>query len=209
MKKLQHTIEEHDNMAQGELFQAETSWFHVFRSMIESGDIARMGPHAVTVYLVIKAHTNFKSGRAFPAMETIVSKSGISLAQVKRSLNTLEELGYITKEKMGRNNVYRLREKVEIQDSTGRPAAVATWDYLPSSVSEAMADLKNVLVQGDLAGAKIVQIEHLQVNFNTALDGGKINVAQSMSVSGATTREEKLEMIRRLREEVSKMSDQD
>lgn len=28
---------------QSEMFQAETSWFHVFKSMIESGDIAKMG----------------------------------------------------------------------------------------------------------------------------------------------------------------------
>jgi DNA-binding transcriptional ArsR family regulator len=149
---------------QGELFKAETTWFHVFRDMIESGDVAKMGPHAVTVYLVIKAHTNFSTGRAFPAVETIVEKSGISQRQVLRELKTLEECGYITKEKKGRSNLYTLREKVSIMGDDGRPAAVATWDYLPSSVGHAMADLKNVLMTGDLGGAKIVHIERLNVN---------------------------------------------
>ena len=91
--------------AQGELFKAETTWFHVFRDMVENGDVAKMGPHAVTVYLVIKAHTNFSTGRAFPALETIVEKSGISESQVKRSIKALEELGYVSKEKKGRNNI--------------------------------------------------------------------------------------------------------
>lgn len=152
---------------QGELFTAETTWFHVFRDMVESGDVAKLGPHAVTVYLVVKAHTNFSTGRSFPAIETIVEKSGISLRQVMRCLKSLEEFGYITKEKKGRNNVYVLREKVSIMDGEGRPTAVATWDYLPSSVQHAVADLKNVLVTGELGGAKFVHIDRLNVQINT------------------------------------------
>lgn len=161
---------------QGELFKAETTWFHVFRDMVENGDVAKMGPHAVTVYLVIKAHTNFSTGRAFPALETIVEKSGISESQVKRSIKALEELGYVSKEKKGRNNIYTLREKVQVTDEHGRPTAMATWDYLPSSVSHAMADLKNVLMTGDLGGAKIVHIERLNVNLQVNNSGGNIQI---------------------------------
>lgn len=152
---------------QAELFQAETTWFHVFRDMIESGDVAKIGPHATTVYLVVKAHTNFSTGRAFPALETIAEKSGVSLAQVKRCLATLEEFGYIKKAREGRRNLYTLREKVLISDEHGRPQAVATWDYIPDTVKHAVADLKNVLVTGELAGARIVNISHLQLNVNT------------------------------------------
>lgn len=148
---------------QNELFKAETTWFHVFKDMIDSGDVAKMGPHAFTVYAVIKAHTNFSTGRAFPALETIAEKSGVSLAQVKRELTTLETYGYIAKRKDGRKNVYTLREKVAFTDDSGRPQAVATWDYLPSTVQHAVADLKNVLVTGELGAARIVHIEKLQV----------------------------------------------
>lgn len=162
--------------AQAELFSAETTWFHIFRTMIANGDVARMGPHAFTVYAVIKAHTNFSTGRAFPSIELIAEKSGISVAQIKRELKTLEEMGYVTKEKKGRSNIYQLREKIEIQDAHGRPQAVATWDYLPSSVQAAIADLKNVMVSGDLNGARIVNIKHLVVNVNTG-SGTQINLA--------------------------------
>ena len=163
------------NAAQNELFSAETTWFHIFRTMIANGDMAKMGPHAFATYCVIKAHTNFSTGRSFPSLELIAEKTGISLAQVKRELKTLEGMDYLTKEKKGRSNLYQLREKVEIQDAHGRPQAVATWDYLPSGVQAAIADLKNVMVSGDLGGDRIVHIERLVVNMNTG-SGTQINL---------------------------------
>lgn len=163
---------------QNELFKAETAWFHIFKTMIDNGDVARMGPYATTVYLVIKSHTNFSTGRAFPALDTIAEKSGVSLAQVKRELKTLENLGYITTEKKGRSNHYTLREKIEIRDDAGRPSAVATWDYLPASVSAAVADLKNVMMSGDTSGARVVHIERLTVNVANA-GGVVLNINDS------------------------------
>lgn len=163
--------------AQEELFKAETTWFHVFKDMIDAGDMAKIDGSAIKCYLVIKSYTNFSTGRAFPALETIAEKAGLSESQVKRSIKQLEDFGYIGKEKKGRHNVYTLREKVQITDEQGRPAAVATWDYLPSSVAHAMADLKNVLMTGDIGGAKIVHIERLNVQINNS--GGNIQFNES------------------------------
>lgn len=151
---------------QAELFSAETTWFHVFKDMIDNGDMARLEGSAIKVYLVVKSFTNFSTGRAFPAIELISEKAGLSDSQVMRCLKSLEEAGYISKEKKGRHNSYTLREKVTIKDDTGRPQAVATWDYIPNSVRDAVADLKHVMVSGDLGGAKIVNIENLTVNMN-------------------------------------------
>jgi len=53
---------------------------------------------------------------------------------------------------------------VSLKDAEGRPQAVATWDYIPNSVRDAVADLRNVMVTGDLGGAKIVTIQNLTVN---------------------------------------------
>lgn len=165
--------------SQQELFRAETTWFHVFKDMIDSGDMAKLEGSAVKVYLVVKSYTNFSTGRAFPAIETIADKAGLSEAQVKRCLASLEELGYISKAKEGRRNVYTLREKVQVLDDAGRPTAVATWDYLPSTVQHAVADLKNVLVTGELAGAKIVHIErlHVQMQINNGDNNIQFNEA--------------------------------
>jgi hypothetical protein len=161
---------------QHELFNAETTWFHVFKDMIDNGDMALLEGSAIKVYLVVKSFTNFSTGRAFPAIDLIAGKAGLSNVQVIRCLKSLEEAGYITKSKAGRNNVYTLREKVSIRDSEGRPQAVATWDYIPNGVRDAVADLKHVMVTGDLAGARVVNIEHLTVNVMTGDNATQINI---------------------------------
>jgi hypothetical protein len=148
---------------QTELFKAETTWFHVFVSMIENGDVAKMGPYAVTVYLVVKAYTNWKTGKAFPSIDTIASKSGISKRQVINSLAVLTENGYLDKVKVGRKNNYTLREKITLKDQEGRPAACATWDYLPSTVEAARAELKRFMLTGEHDG-KVLFVESLNLN---------------------------------------------
>lgn len=149
---------------QGELFKAETTWFHVFKSMIDSGDLAEMSGSSLKVYLVVKSYTNFSTGRSFPALETIAEKSGLSVSQVKRCLKELGEHSYITKEKKGRNNLYTMREKVEYTDSEGRPKATATWDYLPSTVRQAQAELKRFKMTGEALEGGIINIESLTIN---------------------------------------------
>jgi len=149
---------------------AKTLWFHVFKAMIDQGDVAKIGPRAFTVYAVIKAHANYYTGMACPGIERISEKSGISPAQIKRELKVLEAAGFIMKEKCGRSNHYTLREKIQVTDVKGCPH-VATWDYVPSSAQHAVADLKNGLITGDLAATKIVSIERLNLQIN--LGGGK------------------------------------
>jgi hypothetical protein len=158
---------------QMDLFKAETTWFHVFVSMIENGDVAKMGPYAVTVYLVVKAYTNWKTGKAFPSIDTIAEKSGISKRQVINSLSTLTENGYIDKSKVGRKNSYTLREKVTLKDQEGRPAAFATWDYLPSTVEAARVELKRFMLTGEHEG-KILYVETL--NLNVQINNGDHNL---------------------------------
>jgi len=153
---------------QQELFKAEASWFHVFKNMIVSGDVAKLGTPATVVYLVIKAYSNYSTGLAFPGTELIAEKAGLSERHVIRSLKTLEEAGYLTKKRRGRSNLYTLREKVEIQDTTGRPSAVATWDYLPSTVKAAQAEIRNLVLTGSDKDLSIIHIERLSI--------GQINI---------------------------------
>lgn len=168
---------------QQELFQAQTTWFHVFKAMVDNGDIAKLGPYAVTVYLVIKSFTNFSTGRAFPSVETIVEKSGISDKQVRRCLIILEESGYITREKKGRNYVYTLREKIEFTDQEGRPAAVATWDYLPSTIEAARAELRNFQMTGKGDG-KIINIERAVFNIQIGNHNHQTNLNADLDKIG-------------------------
>jgi DNA-binding IclR family transcriptional regulator len=182
---------------------AETRWFHLFRAMIDSGDLARMDGSTVKVYIVIKAHTNLQTGTAFPGVETIAEKSGLSRVQVWRALQALDEMGYVTKTKQGRHNIYQLREKVQITDGAGHAVAQATWDYLPTLVKEAVADLRQVLASGDFGSAKIVHIDHLyvQINANAIQPGG---VANNLSGSMANALQSVKDPV--LREQIARAS---
>jgi DNA-binding transcriptional ArsR family regulator len=184
---------------QFELFQAETTWFHIFRSMMDSGDAAKMGGNAFMIYCIIKGHTNFRTGRAFPSIDTIIEKAGLSKSQVLRELATLEEMGYITRAREGRKNVYTLREKIGISDDKGRPIADATWDYVPDGVRTAVAELKHVMMTGDFKGAKIINIENMTVHFNQANDSSvQINIQHLVDNMDKLTPELKEILLRNL-----------
>jgi hypothetical protein len=85
-----------ENKMKGDALSAELTWFHAFKAMIDDGEMAKMGASAFATYCVIKSHASFSTGKAFPSIETICKKSGISERQVKYDLKTLEEHGYIT-----------------------------------------------------------------------------------------------------------------
>jgi predicted transcriptional regulator len=147
--------------------RAQTQWFHVFRAMIDQGDVARIGPYAFTVYAVIKSHANYYSGMAHPGIERISEQSGVSLAQVKRALGVLEAADLITKTKSGRSNHYTLHEKVQVTEA-GLPHTVATWDYVPSSTQDTVSELKKAITAGDLVSTRILNIERLNIQINLA-----------------------------------------
>jgi DNA-binding transcriptional ArsR family regulator len=182
---------------QNELFSVETTWFHVFNAMVHSGELAKISGSTVKVYLVVKAHTGFATGSSFPSLETIAQLSGVTSRQVMRALSELEEKGYIRKEKKGRSNIYTLREKVPFMDDAGETTHVATWDYIPGTVKHTVAELKNVAISGDFAGAKLVHIDTLTINI--ANQGGTIVNINAGDASG-----EAKEKSRKIREHALK-----
>ena len=109
-----------------------------------------------------------------PSIETIAEKSGISRRQVINSLATLSENGYIDKTKVGRKNSYTLREKITLKDQEGRPAAFATWDYLPSTVEAARAELKRFMLTGEYDG-KVLYVENLNLSVQINQGDGNLN----------------------------------
>jgi DNA-binding MarR family transcriptional regulator len=160
---------------QPSLFDANQTWFRIFQDMIFSGEAAKIGPSGFMVYSVIKAHASLNSGESFPGIPLIAKEGGVSPATVKRELNRLEEMGYLTRSKeAGRNNTYQLRERVQITNEDGKVEAVGWWDYVPMSMQAALTDLKNVTMSGDLSNAKIIHIEHMVVNIQTG-PGNQVN----------------------------------
>lgn len=194
-----------EDMFQHEPYEksADATWFHVFRQMFDSGDVAKLGAHAFTLYCAIKQHVNFATGEAFPSIERLIELTGISRAQVMRDLKKLEEYGFLTKEKRGRNSVYTLREKVQIVDGTGRPVAEATWDYLPAAVKGATAELRNYVQTGEVG--QIVHIEHLiiqNLNIVQANSGSEVEI-NNLNVQTKAAKDDALRSAREILERTS------
>ena len=155
--------------AQTELFRADTTWFHVFHALLRSKGWAEMSPTAAKIYITAKGFVNWKTGAAFPSLDTLEEYSGLSRPTITKALKELEALGHIRSAKtIGKKTIYTMLERVPITGGDGRPTAVATFDYLPGAVRQAVAELKNVIVSGELADGKYIHIETLNLTVNVA-----------------------------------------
>jgi DNA-binding transcriptional ArsR family regulator len=144
-------------------------WFHIFRSMIDNGDVVKLGSGAVLTYLVIKSYVDFDKGISFPSLDLIAVKSGQSKRSVSNHIKKLEELGYVRKIRQSKKgNVYRLREKLPIEvynkEKKEKEPVMASFDYVPMGVSQAMTDIRKLIVEGDIPSGSKVHIENLSVN---------------------------------------------
>ena len=147
----------------------ETGWFHVFRSLVESGALASMDGSTIKVYLVIKTHTNRESGIAGPlGQDVIAKKAGVHPSSVKRAIAQLEALGFLSKSRRGKACEYRFQEKWRLHDEDGAHAGMASWTYVPALVKTISNDLRAGRVPPS------VQIERLQVNINQVEAGGVV-----------------------------------
>ncbi|MBF0116760.1 MAG: helix-turn-helix domain-containing protein, partial [Magnetococcales bacterium] len=152
-----------------ELFQTDVSWFHWFKEMIRTKTWANMSAPAKALYPVMKAFTNYQDGRSFPSYDTLMIYSGLSRASIMKALAELEQLGYVRKEqgKGRRSSVYCLVEKFNIKSEDGCQVASASFDYLPSRIQEAVAELRNFIAKGMVSESRTLQyvhIDHLTLN---------------------------------------------
>lgn len=136
----------------------------MFQAMRDSGAVAEMGPHAFTVYSIIKSYVTPDDPVAFPSIDQICTDVGFSKSSVIRSIHKLIEMGYLVKEMQGRNASYKIRERIPIVDDSGELQTTATWEYIPKYTVDTVNELKELL-KGNQSGSemKYVHIEHLQV----------------------------------------------
>jgi DNA-binding transcriptional ArsR family regulator len=140
----------------------DTSWFATFRAMFAQGTVAKIGAVAYCVYSCIKSHADFNNGLSIPSQKDIIRETGLSERAVQKSLKILEAAGLIERRREWRRNVYRLQERLMVEDKH----AVISWPYLPAALRQARQEIHRFLMTGDYAGAKIVHIERLEVNIN-------------------------------------------
>jgi DNA-binding transcriptional regulator YhcF (GntR family) len=138
----------------------DTSWFATFRAMFAQGTVAKIGAVAYCVYSCIKSHADFHDGRSFPSQKDIAKETGLSERAVQKSLRILEDHGLIERSKEWKYNIYRLKERMVVEDKR----AVISWTYLPAALRQARQEIHKFLMTGDRTGGRVVNIERLEVN---------------------------------------------
>jgi hypothetical protein len=83
----------------------------------------------------------------------------------------LEEHGLLEKTREQKRNIYRLKERLVIDDKM-----VATWDYLPATLKKARQELHNFALTGELKDAKIIHIEIHNLTIETFVAGDQVKV---------------------------------
>jgi hypothetical protein len=77
-------------------------------SLVASGLIAKIGPTAFAVYCALRIHVDKNKSSVNITMPSIMERTGISRAQIKRSIRALAKAGVIDVERIGRRNRYHL-----------------------------------------------------------------------------------------------------
>ena len=170
-------------------FGINTTWFHVLRGMILEGRIAELGVNAWAVYCVIKAHTDMKTGDAFPDRGRIADLIGVSHDTVDRALkqlikqNIIEEVG-----KVGRTKKYRLIEEIPMSLTTTLEqgqvtgTGAARMPYAGLEFGNVLQQLKAFAETGVAVKDGRVEITlNVQVNNVNVAPGGVANIAQNAS----------------------------
>lgn len=159
-------------------FNGQTAWVHVFKSMITSGDFARLSGNDIKVYMSIKFYVNWKTGRSYPGQRRLATETGLAARTIQRSIKKLCSFGYLKVHKIGRRNEYTLVEQIEFQDQKTNEIAVAKFDYLPIKTPEICSDLAEFKARGETCDGSNVKIEI--GNINIILDGLSPKLRESL-----------------------------
>lgn len=67
----------------------------------------KLSPKDLLIYVSIRRYMNSVTKEAFPSLETIMKHASASKPTVRKCIENLKTLGYITVNKKGRNNLYK------------------------------------------------------------------------------------------------------
>ena len=164
---------------QGDLFKINTLFIKVLHDLIQRGELRRLQPAAFAVLCVIRSHVPMTGTSAFPGVKKIGELTGLGRTTVFKALKRLEELDYLKIRRVGRRNVYELREKFHLEsnypDVIGDRWAIAR--YGPLATREDLRDVEHFAKHGALPGGSNVTIAPINIVFNIAAgDGDAIHI---------------------------------
>ena len=125
--------------------------------LFESGLVAQIGPNSFAVWAAIKAHADFQTGIAWPSVRRLMALTGLASATVQKCLGTLEDSHLLRSDVRNKRRYYVARERLDV--SLGqRVLCTVVVDYVPASMRDRLAAVRNAIEGGDPAGLVDVDI---------------------------------------------------
>lgn len=117
------------------------------RDMFESGLVAEIGANAFAVWMALKHHADFNTGKSFPGVRRIAELVGLNKDTVTRCIHSLEAARLLRTAPRGRGRSYIARERLDVRIGDAVVASVLV-DYVPSRVREKLIGIEAALDGG-------------------------------------------------------------
>lgn len=130
----------------------DTSFQTLQRDLFASGLAAKIGMNAFGVWLAIKSHADYNTGRAWPGMRRLSDLTGLSLGLIHRSVQTLVDAHLLRVEKPSkggrRGQTYIACERMDIKLGD-RVLCTIVLDYVPSTLRATLNSIDQALTTQD------------------------------------------------------------
>ena len=174
------------------------TWFHVLRSFSHDKEIAKIGTMALAVYIVIKGHTDFHTGSAFPSIPVIADQIGVTDDTIRLALKQLVKHGWLTVGKKGRSNLYSVVEKVHIDGQDGQRWATAERKYVGKEFQGFVEELQRLAKTGNLPTDRAITV-NLTVNIqNNTFNGNDNTPTMNVQNVASDSDDERIKALRKV-----------
>ena len=137
----------------------DSSFMTTQRDLFESGLVAEIGANAFVVWMALKHHADFQTGRAFPGVRRIAELVGLNKDTVSRCLHALEDAKLLRSAARGRGKAYVARERLDVRLGDVVACHVVV-DYVPAKLRQKLIGMEHALETGKgLADDAFVDVE--------------------------------------------------
>jgi hypothetical protein len=138
----------------------DASFQTVQRDLFTSGMAAQIGMNAFGVWLAIKSHADYNTGKAWPGMRRLADLTGLSLGLIHKSVQILVEshLLRVEKESKGgrRGQTYVACERMDVRLGN-RILCTVVLDYVPATLRQSINSIDQALKTGETGAETFAQ----------------------------------------------------
>lgn len=121
------------------------------RDMFESGLVSEIGANCFVIWIAIKTHADFNTGKAWPSIRRIAEITGLADKTVQKALKELQTAHLLKIVQTGnqrQSTRYIARERLDVKLGN-RLLCRIVMDYIPSQIKTNMHKIQETLKSGE------------------------------------------------------------